>query len=101
MGGCDAIGFLAWLIHLALGTATISSPQLREEMAMDMLKGFGGTSRGDDVTYIDLLKALPTPSKRLEAIRLSNMNYFMERVSDEKLAEFDITREQIKQLKNE
>ncbi len=79
---------------------SLPTPALKNEMVTDMLKGFGGTySNGNKMMYIDLLSLLPTPAERLEVIRQSHMRYSMSEASDEKLSEFGITREQIKNLK--
>ncbi|MDP4625596.1 MAG: hypothetical protein NWT08_10725 [Akkermansiaceae bacterium] len=77
---------------------SIPNTALREEMLGHMLEGFGGTTRGDDMTYADLLTVLPTPEKRMEAIKIGTLRYSILRQSDEKLSSLGITREQVEAL---
>jgi hypothetical protein len=76
---------------------SISSPELKENMVNDMIKGFGTTQREpNEYFYIDLLSTLPTPEKRAEVIRNNNLNNTIKSVSDQKLRELGLTREQFK-----
>lgn len=79
---------------------SIPSPELREQLIFDMIKGFGGVYAGgnNSPSYIDLLRVLPTPEKRLEAIGQSSLRYSMDSVPDQKLSELGITREQVNVL---
>jgi hypothetical protein len=81
---------------------SLPNQTLRTEMISDMLKGFGGSVRGNDPMYIDLLQLLPTPEERLNAIKTNpSLLYPLGKVSDEKIREFGITREQLNKLTGE
>ncbi len=81
---------------------SLPNQALRTEMISDMLKGFGGSVSGNDPIYIDLLLLLPTPEERLNAIKTNpSLLYPLGKVSDEKMKEFGITREQIDELNGE
>lgn len=79
---------------------SIPSPELREQLVFDMIKGFGGVFTGVNRAqpYVDLLSVLPTPEKRLEAIQRSSLRHSMDSVPDQKLSELGITRDQVRLL---
>ncbi|MGJ8642526.1 MAG: hypothetical protein ACSHX9_03885 [Luteolibacter sp.] len=80
---------------------SIPNTALREEMLGQMLDGFGNTTRDGKKTYVDLLAVLPTPEKRLQAIKGNNIRYSLLSQSDEVLASIGLTKEQIRALARE